>query len=78
MKKHIYEALPGVEWVNGAPVPADRRVHLTDKEARYDVDLVRIRLVDTVDAASQPDPSATDPAKTGTEQRSPSTGKNRT
>lgn len=38
----VYRVHEGVEWVNGARVPADRKVHLTDAEARFDLDQGRI------------------------------------
>ncbi|GGF38238.1 hypothetical protein GCM10011321_31490 [Youhaiella tibetensis] len=42
MNKTWYRAAPGVEWVNGARVPDDGRVHLTAFEASYDLSLDRI------------------------------------
>ena len=46
MSKKTYEALPGVEWVNGTRVPEDRKLKLTAAEALYDLGLDRIKLVD--------------------------------
>lgn len=42
MSKKTYLVRDGVDWVNGACVPADRKVELTDAEARFDLDLDRI------------------------------------
>ncbi len=42
MSKKKYLVRDGVDWVNGARVPADRKVDLTDVEARFDLDLDRI------------------------------------
>lgn len=42
MTKTKYLVREGVDWVNGARVPADRKVDLTDAEARFDLDLDRI------------------------------------
>ena len=37
-----YRVREGVEWVNGARVPADRIVSLTAAEARFDIEQGRI------------------------------------
>lgn len=37
-----YLVREGVDWINGARVPADRIVSLTDAEALYDMGLGRI------------------------------------
>lgn len=42
MTTKSYRVLPGVEWVNGARVPATRKVSLSDAEARFDLDHGRI------------------------------------
>ncbi|GHA13367.1 hypothetical protein GCM10007989_04960 [Devosia pacifica] len=42
MTKTTYEARPDVAWVNGKPVPKNRRVELTEAEAGYDLSLGRI------------------------------------
>ncbi|MBP0440687.1 hypothetical protein [Tianweitania sediminis] len=39
-----YTALPGVDWVNGAPVPENREIKLTAKEAMFDLAQGRIQL----------------------------------
>lgn len=44
MSKTLYEVLPGVEFVNGTPVPSQREVRLTEAEARFDVQMGRISL----------------------------------
>lgn len=43
MERTIYEALPGVEWVNGKPVPKNRLIALSEVEARFDRDMGRIK-----------------------------------
>lgn len=35
--KKLYVVAPGVTEINGAPVPANRRVSLTEAEALYDL-----------------------------------------
>lgn len=57
MDKKVYEVADGVDWVNGAKTPANRRVELSEAEAQYDLGLGRIRL-----AASAP-ASKTSPVK---------------
>ncbi|WP_152544458.1 hypothetical protein [Brucella rhizosphaerae] len=42
MTTKSYRARPGVEWVNGARVPATRKVNLSEAEARFDLDHGRI------------------------------------
>lgn len=42
MSKSWYRAAPGVAWVNGAAVPEQGRVFLTDEEAAFDLGLGRI------------------------------------
>ena len=42
MTTKSYRARPGVEWVNGARVPATRKVNLSEVEARFDLDHGRI------------------------------------
>lgn len=42
MTMKSYRVRPGVEWVNGARVPATRKVNLSDAEARFDLDHGRI------------------------------------
>lgn len=37
MQKNIYRAAPGVDEVNGQPVPVSGRVSLTETEALYDL-----------------------------------------
>ncbi|MDX6806314.1 hypothetical protein [Terrihabitans rhizophilus] len=44
MSKKTYQALPGVEWVNGSRVPESREIKLTAAEARFDLDQGRIEL----------------------------------
>lgn len=41
----IYRVHEGVEWVNGARVPADRTVRLSTAEARFDLEQGRIGLM---------------------------------
>ena len=41
-EKKVYRVREGVEWVNGARVPPDRKVRLTEAEARFDLDQGRI------------------------------------
>ncbi|MBN9047459.1 MAG: hypothetical protein J0H18_17605 [Rhizobiales bacterium] len=53
MDRKTYRALPGVAWVNGAPVPASGTVDLTDTEARFDSDHGRVEPV-----ASKQEPAA--------------------
>ncbi len=38
----LYRVREGVAWVNGARVPADRTVRLSDAEARFDLEQGRI------------------------------------
>lgn len=42
MTTKSYRVRPDVEWVNGARVPLNRKVVLSDTEARYDLDHGRI------------------------------------
>lgn len=42
--KKIYAVAPGVEWVNGLPVPKNRQVELTAEEAAFDLGYARIEL----------------------------------
>lgn len=35
--KKLYQVAPGVTEINGAPVPSNRRVTLTQAEALYDL-----------------------------------------
>lgn len=42
MSKIWYRVAPGVMWVNGAPVPEDRRVSLSKAEAAFDIGQGRI------------------------------------
>ncbi|MEN5300193.1 hypothetical protein [Ochrobactrum sp. S1502_03] len=42
MTVKTYRVRPGVEWVNGARVPATRKVSLSDTEARFDLDHGRL------------------------------------
>ncbi len=42
MNKIWYRAAPGVAWVNGASVPDDGRVLLSEAEAAFDLGLERI------------------------------------
>lgn len=49
--KKTYKVAPGVAWVNGARVPADRKVQLTDAEARFDIEQGRVTLDEDVPAA---------------------------
>lgn len=41
----LYLAAPGVAEINGAPVPANRRVRLTEAEALYDLAHGRLALL---------------------------------
>lgn len=50
-----YEALPGVEWVNGQPVPKNREIELTAEEALFDLQQGRIQVKKTVDTAPRPE-----------------------
>ncbi|MCF1502909.1 hypothetical protein L0F51_03900 [Afifella sp. H1R] len=50
MVKTEYIVADGVEWVNGARVPATRRVRLTEAEALYDRALGRIAAVPDLEA----------------------------
>lgn len=43
--KKLYQVAPGVTEINGAPVPSNRRVSLTDAEALYDLAHGRLELV---------------------------------
>ena len=65
MSKKTYEALSGVDWVNGARVPEDRKVKLTAAEAMYDLGLDRIKLVEDEPPAqpAQPAPAVVTDAK---------------
>lgn len=45
MQTRQYRARPGVTTINGAKVPANRIVTLTDRQARYDLDHGRIEPV---------------------------------
>lgn len=49
-EKQNYRVREGVEWVNGARVPASRIVRLTDAEARFDREQGRIESI--TDAAA--------------------------
>ena len=51
MSKKTYEALPGVEWVNGQPVPESREMELSAAEAMFDLAQGRIQLKDEADQA---------------------------
>lgn len=42
--KKTYAVAPGVEWVNGSPVPKGRRVELTAEEAAFDLAYARISI----------------------------------
>jgi hypothetical protein len=44
VSKETYMALPGVEWVNGQPVPESRELELSASEARFDIEQGRIHL----------------------------------
>ncbi len=44
MTTRAYEVADDVPFVNGAPVPKARVVHLTDAEAAFDLGLGRIKL----------------------------------
>lgn len=44
MQQKIYRVAEGIGHVNGAPVPANRQVRLSDGEAAYDLALGRIFL----------------------------------
>lgn len=48
--KRAYKVAPGVAWVNGVRVPDDRKVQLTDAEARFDIEQGRITLDEGVGA----------------------------
>lgn len=43
--KKLYLVAPGVTEINGAPVPTNRRVSLTEIEAMYDLGHGRLTLV---------------------------------
>ncbi|MCB1462137.1 MAG: hypothetical protein KDJ90_06855 [Nitratireductor sp.] len=45
-EKKPYRVADGVEWINGAKVPADSIVRLNDAEALYDKSLGRIAAVE--------------------------------
>lgn len=42
MSSKKYIVADGVDWINGKRVPADRVVHLTEREALYDLALGRV------------------------------------
>ncbi|MCR6672199.1 hypothetical protein [Devosia ginsengisoli] len=42
--KKLYLVAPGVTTINGAPVPGNRRMSLTEAEARYDLAHGRLSL----------------------------------
>ena len=42
MEKRTYRVAEGVDWVNGARVPASRKVELPPAEALFDLGLGRI------------------------------------
>jgi len=44
MQKTTYLVADGVEWIDGKPVPANRRVSLTEAAALYDLAQGRIAL----------------------------------
>ena len=54
MTKNLYDVREGVEWVNGARVPENRQVRLTEEEAFYDLSMGRISL---------PEPKRAKPSK---------------
>lgn len=41
-QENLYRVREGVEWVDGAPVPADRLVKLSAEKARFDIEQGRI------------------------------------
>lgn len=45
MQQKLYRVAEGIGHVNGAPVPANRQVRLSDGEAAYDLALGRIEPV---------------------------------
>ena len=53
MSKKTYEALPGVEWVNGQPVPESREMKLSAAEAKFDLAQGRIQLKDTAEGSAE-------------------------
>jgi len=55
MSKKTYEALPGVEWVNGQPVPENREMKLSAAEAKFDLAQGRIQLKDTAEGSAEAD-----------------------
>lgn len=42
MPKSLFLVLDGIEWVNGMRVAGDRKITLTEDEARFDLDHGRI------------------------------------
>ncbi len=53
MAKSPFALAEGVAWVNGAPVPTDRVVHLTEAEAVFDLGLGRIAPLAPSDEATE-------------------------
>ena len=44
METKTYRVKDGVNWVNGQPVPKNRKVDLTDAKAQFDLGYARISL----------------------------------
>lgn len=44
MDKKTYVVADGIDWINGAKVPKNRLVELTDREAQFDLGLGRLKL----------------------------------
>ena len=61
MSKKTYAVLPGVDWVNGDPVPESREVTLSAAEARYDLELGRIQLAENHEPPAEPELTPVDP-----------------
>ncbi|MEP3638267.1 MAG: hypothetical protein ABJN14_13540 [Paracoccaceae bacterium] len=61
MDKKTYLVEPGFDVVNGMPVPANRRVKLTNGEAMFDLGLGRIRPLERKRAPKNPEPDGEEP-----------------
>lgn len=69
MERKWYRVADGVDHVNGARVPEDRRVYLADIEAAFDLGLDRIAVEPTSDEV-EPEPPELEPEKSNRRGRS--------
>lgn len=74
MEKQTYRVSDGVEWINGARVPADRLVQLNEAEARYDRALGRL----TLEVASETETATSDKTAKSTSTKKAATASTET